>query len=90
VLAPERLRQGHGGDELAGLQGGIDLGPVTGQAVELGHGDAARVAPGVDGLHGGVEDAHGHRHVAGMGRDAGLARTDDRELTRDARDGAAA
>ncbi|MDF2598335.1 MAG: hypothetical protein K0Q54_1158 [Methylobacterium brachiatum] len=56
------------------------LGLVAGQAGELSDRDLALGALGVDGLNGGVEDAHRHGHVARMRGDAGVAAADDHEL----------
>jgi hypothetical protein len=57
------------------------------QAVEVGDRDHAGGAGRIHRLDAGVEQLHGHRHVARVGRDAGLALADDGMLARVAADG---
>ncbi len=58
--------------------------------MEIRDRDGASRAVGPQRLDGRVERAHRHRHVAGVRRDAGVARTDDRVLPVHAIDGRAA
>jgi hypothetical protein len=75
-------------DQLVRSQGRVELGVLTGQPVELGHGDdpAARSAAHV---HGGVERRQRDAHVGRVGRDAVLAGAEDCVLAGQPADGRA-
>ena len=69
--------EGDGGDQFSRGEDGIELGLGAGEAMEVEDGDLAGGGVGLDGVDGGVEDAHGDGHVAGVGGDAGSADADD-------------
>src|SRR5438270_6022859 len=74
------------GDELVGLEVGVELWGVPGEAVEVGDGDGA-VAFGALDMDGGVEGGEGYVHVGGIGGDALLACAEDSVDTVEAFDG---
>ena len=86
MVAAQRTGQGDRGDQLAGLQRVFDMRGVAGQAVERVDRDGARRTGGVHRLHLCVQHAHRNRHVAGIGRDAGIAAAHHRQLPRIAAD----
>src|SRR5580693_8004639 len=60
------------------------------QLVEIAQRDRAPRTVRIDGLDARTEHAHGHRHVTGVGRDAGLTDADDCQLPAVAAKGRAA
>jgi hypothetical protein len=58
--------------------------------VEVRNRHATDLTARTHGFHRGIERPHGHRHVAGVRRDAGIARADNRVLAIDPPDGRAA
>jgi hypothetical protein len=90
VLAAQRLRQGDRRDQLTRRQGVFDMWGGTRQAIKIGDRDHARGSVGAHRFNAGVEQLHGHRHVARVGCYAGLALADDRVAACIAADGRAA
>ena len=78
------------GDDLTLFERGLDMRGISPQAVELAKGDGAGFTIGPHGLHHGIEDAHGDRHVAGIGGDAFLRRPHNAQLARCTADSGAA
>ena len=78
----DRLGQCDMSDHLAWFEHGFLLGPVAPQAMEVGNRDRPRRAIALDRLHCRIEHAHGDRHVAGIGRDAGIRNADHPKLAR--------
>ena len=90
MLPADRPRQRHRSDELAALQGVVELRCIAGQPVEVGHRDRPRRPLRVHRLHRRVKHPQRHRHVAGKRRDARVGRADHRQLARIAADRGAA
>ncbi|MNN24452.1 hypothetical protein D3C81_1378860 [compost metagenome] len=89
VSATKGRRQRDGGDQLMGRQAGFDVGRGAGQSVQVGDGNDTGATVGFHRLDLGIEQAHGHGHVAGMSGDAGAADADDAQLPTHAVDGRA-
>ena len=86
MRATNWLRQCYRSDQLALLQRRLALGRVAGQTMEIGDRYRPRVTIRRHGLDLGIEDAHGHRHVARMRGNARLAGADHGKRPGDAAD----
>ena len=69
VLCELRRGELDGGDELVGLEVGVELRGGAGETVEVGDGDGALALWALD-VDGGVEGGEGDVHVGGIGGDA--------------------
>ena len=72
------------------LQHVLDLRCIAGQGVKVRDGNLSRRAVRLDSFDRRIQRAHRDRHVGRVRGDAGIARTDDRELAAEALQGRAA
>jgi len=77
LCAAGRLRQSDRGDQFARRQSCFNVGRIARQKMKLRYRDRPRAAIGPHRFHRRVEQAHRHRHVAGVSCDTSVARAHD-------------